>query len=198
MAFRSRPNKNVCVFYDDFVGSNYNTMYWSGRGSGGSLAAQAGGLLRVQATANNSYELYQGDKPDFSLVGHIVQTSRWRLSSLSSISGEVGMEAASPNNTTEWLCFLYASGNANWQAQISSGGNTTTVDTGVAADTSYHDFRIEFTSSLVTFFLDSVLVASIGTNITSYILQPYAYVVSTTGSARDVYIDWIEVYGGRE
>jgi hypothetical protein len=195
--FSSRLHRSIYYFYDDFVGSNYDNRWWTGRGTGGSLATFDNGILRVRANGGLQYELYQGDKPDFSLAANAVHTSRWRISSLTGVSSEIGLEAASPNHTTDWLCFLYNSAyGANWQAQCGAGGSTTTVDTGVVANLSYHEFRIECSSTAVKFFLDGVLVATITTNLTALLLQPHGYVVSTSNT-EDLFFDWIEAYCDR-
>lgn len=198
-----RPSKrqdlSLYSFYDDFGGSTYDNAMWAVRGSGGSLALQTDGSLRVRATANLNYELYQNDLPDFSVAKLATITSRYRLSSTASIQGETGFEAAAPDNTSNWITIYYDSAvGANWQAQCASGGVTTTVDTGIVANTSYHEFRIECKTGSVVFFLDGTLVATITTNIPTMLLQPYAYIVSKGGSARDVFFDWLECTGERE
>jgi len=198
-----RPSKrqdlSLYSFYDDFGGSLYDNDMWAVRGSGGSLALQTDGSLRVRATANNSYELYQKDLPDFSVEKLATITSRYRLSSIANIQGETGFEAAAPYNGTDWITLYYDSVvGANWQAQCAVGNVPTTVDTGIAANTSYHEFRIECKTGEVVFFLDGALVATITTNITTRLLQPYAFIVSKTGSARDVFFDWLECTGERE
>lgn len=198
-----RPSKrqdlSLYSFYDDFGGSSYDSAMWAARGTGGSLALQTDGSLRVRATANNSYELYQNDLPDFSVAKLATIYARYRVSSTASMAGEVGFEAASPNNTSNWITLHYDSVlGANWQAQCASGGSTTTVDTGVAANTSYHEFRIECKTGSVVFFLDGTLVATITTNIPSLLLQPYAFVVSKTGATKDLFFDWLECTGERE
>jgi hypothetical protein len=155
--------------------------------------------VRVRANANLNYEFYQGDLPDFSVAKLASITSRSRLSSTTSIQGEVGFEAASPDNTTNWITLYYDSVlGTNWQAECAASGVATTVDTGIAANTSYHEFRIECKSGSVVFFFDGVLVATITTNIPTMLLQPYSYIVSKTGSTRDIFFDWIECTGERE
>jgi len=197
--YSKRFDLSQYYFYDDFVGSNYDNRWWTGRGGGGSLTAQADSILRIRATANTNYELYQNDLCDFSVAKNAIHTSRWRVSSLTSMSGEVGFEPTTPDNATDWLAFIYNSDiGANWQAQSAAGGVTTTIDTGVAADTSYHEFRIETTSGTLKYFLDGVLVATITTNISALLLQPYCWVVSKTAATRDVFFDWIETFGDRE
>lgn len=197
--FSSRLVTDVYYFYDDFVGSNWDNRWWSGRGTGGGISTQADSVVRVRANANLTYEMYQTDKCDFSVAANAIMTSRYKLSHTTSIQGEIGFEAASPDNSNNWITLYYDSSvGANWQAQSASAGTPTTVDTGIAADTNFHEFRIETTSSKITYFLDGTLAATITTNIPTMLLQPYVFVVSKTGSARDVIFDWIEAVGERE
>lgn len=197
--YGSRLSTGVYYFYEDFIGTNYDNRWWFGRGSGGSISNQDNSVLRVRATAGNIYELYQNDLTDFSVAAFAALTSRWRVSATTSMSGEIGLEAASPDNGTDWIAFIFNTDvGANWLAQSATGGLVTTVDTGVAANTNFHEFRIATTSSAITYFLDGRLVATITTNISPLLLQPYCYVVSKGGASRDVLFDWIEAVCERE
>jgi hypothetical protein len=183
--------------YDDFLGGNYDDRWWAGRGTG-SLTALADGILRVRATAGASYELYQGDFCNLSVAGLAVMNSRWKCVDVTSVQGKIGFEAASPDNASDWIAFIFDSAiSVNWLCQSAASGSVTTVDTGVACSTAYYEFRIETRPGQVTFFLNGVLIATITTNISSLLLQPYAYVVATGASARDIYFDWLEVFGDR-
>jgi hypothetical protein len=198
-----RPNKrqdlSLCTFYDDFGGSLYDNVCWAVRGSGGSIALQTDGSVRVRATANANYEFYQKDLPDFRVDKNATLICRYRISNTANMQGEVGFEAAAPDNTTNWITLYYDSAvGPNWQAQTAVGGVSTTVDTGVTANASFHEFEIRCTSAVITYFLDGALVATITTNIPTMLLQVYSYVVSKTSAARDVFFDWVEATGERE
>lgn len=200
--YSKRQDLGIYYFYDDFVGSNYDNRWWTARGTGGSLSVSGvvGGILRVRATANNNYELYQNDLCDFSAAKTVVLTCRFYFPSTASMDGGIGLEAASPTNATDWLCIKYSStfGTANWRIESASGGSSTTTDTGIAVDTNWHEARIEVTSSLITYFLDGRLLGTISSPISTALLQPYVGVVSRTGATKDVNVDWMEVYGQRE
>lgn len=197
--FSSRLVTDVYYFYDDFVGSNWDNRWWSSRGTGGSVSTQADSVVRVRATANLAYELYQTDKCDFSVAAVASMICRFMISSTASMRGEIGLEAANPDETNNRITVYYDSAvGANWRAQCISGGAATTVDTGISADTNFHEFEIVTTSGSVKFSLDGVLVATITTNIPSTLLQPCCHVISRTGVVKDVNIDWIEAVGERE
>jgi hypothetical protein len=190
----------LCYFFDDFVGSSYENRAWSERGSGGSISIQAGGVVRVRATAGNTYEIYQGDMGDFSVAKRAKCTWLFKVSSLSSISGEVGFMGAYPSSATDWMCVIYSSAKgSNWYIQTATGGSVTELDTGVAADTGYHEATIEcVSSSSIRYYIDGVFVGELTTNITTLGLQPYVYIVASGGLARDVLADWVECVGNRE
>lgn len=55
----------------------------------------------------------------------------------------------------------------NWVLNCTTGGVTTSSNTSVAADTSFHDFKITVNAAgtLATFFIDNVSLGTIATNI---------------------------------
>lgn len=186
-------------FFDDFFGSNWDDRAWTSRGSGGNLSLRAGGVIRVRATANNDYELYQNDTGDSDVAHYAKCQWRFRLSGTATIQGEVGFMGALPYSTTDWICIMYDSAlGSNWRCQTAANSVVTTTDTGIAADNSYHDAIIECAPGSVRFYLDGVYMTTHTTNISSRSLQLYCYVVSKTESARDVFIDFVELTGDRE
>ncbi len=189
---------SIYYFYDDFGGSLYSNIFWATRGTGGSLALQTDGSIRVRATSNNNYEMYQNDLTDFSVAKLCTITSKFKIGSLSSMRGEVGFEEASPNQLTNWIALYYdPDQNNNWQAACEDDDVSTIIDTGILADTNYHEFRIECTSSIVNFFIDGANVGNITTNIPTGMLQPYTWVRSQSGGSKDLFFDWLECTGER-
>lgn len=199
--FPTKARRSVSDFYyffDDFFGSNWDDRVWMSRGSGGSLSLRAGGVIRVRATANNNYELYQNDLGD-SDVAHYARC-QWRFKkSATAMQGEIGFMGESPYSTTDWICIMYDSAlGSNWRCQTAADSVVTTTDTGIASDNNYHDAIIECAPGAVRFYLDGVYMATHTTNISSRRLQLYCYVVSKTGAARDVLIDFVELSGDRD
>lgn len=200
--FSRLQSREVYYFYDDFVGSNYESRWWAGRGSGGSLAAQASGLLRVRANANLDYELYQGDLPDLSVAALATVTMRAKASSTTSGRASLGLEAGASYSNLDWITIaldhMHGDSGAHWWAECGVGGSETLVDMGVVTDTNYHEFQIVCKTGAVSFAIDGVVGATITSGITTRLLQPTVRVASYTGATRDVLLDWVEVTGARE
>ena len=86
---------------------------------------------------------------------------------------------------------------ANWSIETYDGGAPTTADSGIAADTSYHVFRIEcFPVGEVHYFIDGTECANspITTNIpddAGDYLEPYLRVLTREDVAKSCDIDYV-------
>jgi hypothetical protein len=98
-------------------------------------------------------------------------------------------------NRIEWL--YEAALGANWRARSVVGGVETVVDSGIVADTNWHEFRIIGITGLANFFLDGVSIATIITNLATGNLSPFIRSTSVTATVRDTLADWMEAYGDR-
>ena len=91
--------------------------------------------------------------------------------------------------------FIYTSG-SNWFIYTRSGGAITQADSGIAADTSYHVFRIEcFPTGEVHFYIDGVETANspLATNIPTDYLQPFMFITTAEDVIKSVDIDYVVV-----
>lgn len=84
----------------------------------------------------------------------------------------------------------------NWLAKTGNGASSyTTVDTGIAVDTSWHKFKIVINASNhAIFYIDGVQVADISTNLpsSSYPTNITLIIQKTAGSAaKNLYIDYV-------
>ena len=109
-------------------------------------------------STNSRYWLGLGCFNNSSSLGHNSQA----------ILGTTAYAANSPNKTT--IGFRYSAGaDTNWQAVVcSAGSGQTTVDTGVAIDTTnphIFDFAPNFTGTAINFLIDYQLKVTISTNI---------------------------------
>jgi len=190
---------NFCYFYDDFLGSTYDTNSWSVR-SGNVPSIQAGGVLRVRASAGTSTDIPQGDMAAFSVAGYARCLWRFKISSLTSIVGEIGLESDTTWGS-HWMALNYDPANTpnggNWHCKCQAGGALISTDSGVAANTNYHEFMLQCRPGALDYWIDGVLVATNVSNITAHSLQPYIFVTSSAGSTRDVLVDFVEVTGNR-
>lgn len=188
------------VFWDDFIQSSYNSRVWSVTGTGSVTSLDLiGGRLQIQATAGNTYRFNHGNYGAFS-VANTAQVA-WRGSMTvpnggSGGSVECGLQA-STNPTTNLICWKALRGTTNFQCICTSGGTSTTTDSGVAVDTNDHEFRIETATGTVNFYIDGILKVTTTTNIPSGNLQPYVNCAGSTSVAATTNMDWTQVTGSR-
>lgn len=93
------------------------------------------------------------------------------------------------------LVFDYDSNNysdQNWRAESKNTPSETTTDTGVAASTSFQNFRIRKDGSNYLFYIDGTLVATHSTNIPDVALEAGVYVGQTNSSTatNHLYLDF--------
>lgn len=185
------PDPTRMVFFDDFHGLNYNNRIWAVTGTGGvdTLATVTGGRIRVSATASNTYIMHHGNVGAFSVasqsgvewVGKPERPARGK-------GGYAECGLMSTQYTTSFMCWRATRSVTNYQCIASLSGTATTVDSGVAVDSSDHVFRIEcrFTANpgYVYFYLDGVLRATV--NSDTYIsydpLQPHLRCAGSTST----------------
>jgi len=187
----------VRQIFDDFIGitGNWETDV-SGSGSAG-LTKIAGysGIVRLAtgATASSTATLSLASSP-FRIYGRIPPAFAFklRLNSLTNTSALISMYNAGGTRVD----FLYdPSTSANWIARCRKAGSETAVDTGVAADTSFHIFKMVASTSVVYFLIDGTKVAEITADIpTGYVLNPRFYIANTAAEDKSLDVDWADVY----
>lgn len=190
----------VDYFLEDFSGGLYNSRLWSVRGTGSALLRNgaAGGVVRVAASGNTvSYELYQACT-NYSATSKSVFNYRMRLITAGTMVAQCGGNAITPNNTTNYVAWYFDSAvGSTWHVRSVSGGTTTDVDTGIAADTSYHEFKIIIDTVAVQFFYDGQFVTTITTNIPSAGLSPFVKATTKSNTTRNIDVDYVEAWNER-
>jgi hypothetical protein len=126
---------------------------------------------------------------------------RWygRLTSPGAGTGglaECGLQG-STNPTTMSVRWNRTRGTTNFQCICTNSGTSTTVGSGVAGDANDHDFGIECYSGSILFYLDGVLRATITTNITAELLQPFVNCTGSTSTAATANMDYVDARGDR-
>lgn len=193
-------------FCDDFFG-NLNNAFWNITGTGAvspnnsSFPAIAGhpGVWALQdnASATGTAAISLGNNTSGSMFlgsGAISMTWIAKLSALSdaidTYSSRMGFVNSFVAGVTEGCYFTYTHGtnSGKWQIITVSGGVATTSDSGIAADTNYHSFRIEVNAGAtsVSFYIDDVQTSNSPsvTNIPTVILYPSAAFLKTVGTTR--------------
>lgn len=139
------------------------------------------------------------------IIGYFQETFEWRVK-----IGVLG--AANPNYTMYIGCskdsggtpgpdaiyfkYNYATNSGNWQIEsVKFGSGTSTGNTGTAADTNWHRFKIVINSAgnSAAFYIDDVQVTNspLTTNLPPTGQIPYIYVTNSSGTnKKDFYIDY--------
>lgn len=104
----------------------------------------------------------------FAVCNLLVTTHIIMWVGLFSDAGSTG-GTSTPSGRYAAFRFAPVAGDTNFQAVCRNGSSVTTVDTGVAADTSSHKFLVVMDDSVpnVKFYIDDNLVATITTNLPS-------------------------------
>jgi hypothetical protein len=194
------PDTGRVVFWDDFIMSSYDTRVWAVTGSGSVTSLNlVGGRIQIQATASNTYRFNHNNFGAFAVASNAQITWRGAMTRPTGGTGgtvECGLQATT-SPTTNLICWKGLRGTTNFQCLCTSGGTTTTTDSGVAFDTNDHEFFIETVTGSVNFYLDGVLRATITTNIPSGNMQPYVNCAGSTTLAASMSADWVQGVGAR-
>jgi hypothetical protein len=123
--------------------------------------------------------------PEGGVGGRLVFECRARLETTSLCELYVGLSHGNSGEATYPSAdIFYNSGiSANWQARSYQTAEQQT-DTGVAADTSWHVFRIEITGSGVMFYVDGVLKATYTSQIPDAGLVDYTKYARVTAVSK--------------
>ena len=184
------------LFYDDFLGDSIRDLWTvAGTGSAAVVDAQDGGVVRLTtgAVSGNSEELDWGAFRTLHVNKKVTFEARVKLNSTTSIEVYYQIYYDGSNR----ISFYRAAG--NWQITCRNGGAGGDVDSGVAADTDYHIFRIEcFPAGEVHFYIDgtecgnSPITTNIPSDAADY-LKPRFYFVTTENVAKTLDIDYVVV-----
>ncbi|MBI5887076.1 MAG: hypothetical protein HZB85_10935 [Deltaproteobacteria bacterium] len=175
--------------FDDFTRDVL--VGWTNVNSGAVVvAADNGAALITTGASGTYYGIGAGICKPFKLSGGAVITFEARVKKATSAPHQcvIGVLASNDRSASDTICFDTATG-ANWKAYNSSGGTTTTTDTGVAPSTSYQALKIIATASSIAFYIDGVLKATHTTNIPTTSLG--AVCIFENNSALSYYLDYI-------
>ena len=185
---RVGTNLTQLFFWEDFIGDTYDNTIWNCGGSGGSASIQEGSILHIMANGDNYYQLEQ--TAITSAASFVTCNYRCRLSSKNGIKAQVGLMSG---NWTEWTVILYDSRiNANFWCQSVFNSVASEVDSGIAADTSFHEFRIEMSPGGIRYYIDGIYVTTISTNNPTALLKLYAYAAAITRTSKSLFVDSIK------
>lgn len=119
-------------------------------------------------------------------------TCRAKLGSISQITAEIGFEFGA-----SFARFYYNAAGipGSWSIQCSNGTTTTLV--GPVANTNWHKFQIQSSSTGFTFFIDEVSIGTITTNIPTVSMRNYQRVEAGTTSNKTLDLDFVRIISSR-
>ncbi len=117
----------------------------------------------IYAYAGNKLSQYN-KRPPGGIGDKMVFEARVQLEQTTLCQCAIGFEQniAQPTNGNDHAMFYYSSGvDANWHTETCETGLAVeNQDTGIAADTDFHIFKIEIELAVVRFYIDGVLVTT--------------------------------------
>jgi hypothetical protein len=186
-------------FRDDFTGNK--DARWTLAGTGGTYTqnAEEGGTgdLSTGATTNNEARLTFNGKTVTKTSKKPKVVTRGKLSATTQLVATLAGLFGDANNVIEIYYDQGASG-GNFKYRCKSGGTETVVDSGLAADTSYHTFKIDVTATAsVTFTIDGANSATVTTNVPSGLLEPKVGVQTKENADKKLTIDLYDLKADR-
>lgn len=198
-AFSMDSFMNRLLWFDDFHGDQIQDEWnEAGTGSAAVIDTQTGGIIRLTTGAINgdAYNLNWNDIRSLLVLKKVTGEFRAKLNAT---VAEI-VQFLLIFDGTNLIRFIYnAAVDANWHIETIDGGASTNQDSGIAADTDYHTFRIEcFPTGEVHFYIDNTETTNspITTNIpddAGDYLQPHIYIRTTEDIAKSVDIDYVYI-----
>lgn len=197
IAYPSDLTYILAYYFDDFLGrgafgSGTNNI-WTSSSACEYLIGGIGGQMRIYSPSSaGTYTYCYHAALWMSAAANSEISWRVKLSSATDIAVQIGLFYS----TSIYVCFLLdTSSSANIQF-VCKSTSTTTVGSGVAISTGWHEYKINMSTGACVFTIDGVKFAPITTNITANLVSPQ-FGIKTLVSRRYVYADWVEAFCNR-
>jgi len=191
--------RDALKFADDFIGAK--DARWTLGGTGGTYTQNSElggtGTLATGATSGNSADLSLNANRCTDKTKSPLMVTRAKLSATANMGAGLALLLNDANN---FIDIFYDSGaGANFKYRSKSGGTQTVVDSGLAADTSYHVFSISVDNSAgnITFTIDGANTQTISTNIPTALLEPKIAVNTTENVDKQLTVDYVYLEADR-
>ena len=194
---------------EDFVsGTNSSSQVgWLGWGVGSGTPAQIAseanrpGIfnLTTGAVSGTNARIFLRVNTELIFVGNTFLDVLWvnRLNmNDANTTARFGMwrDTAAVNNG---MYFEKLDADTNWQCEIMEASAPTRADSGVAVDTSFHDFRIVRQGNTLTqFFIDGVKVCTITATFTANAISPLAAIINSAAANKTMSLDYFQLRYG--
>lgn len=183
-------------FLDDFHGDQLQDTWNESGDAGGSadpVAGEEGGVVRITTNAANT-DYWAIDWDDHRTL-HVDKNLIFEVRAKIDDVADSYFYFYLTKGSTDWIV-LRTNGDPNWKFFSRDDTVTTEEDTGIAADTGWHTFRIECSSTELRVYIDDVLGATINTNIPADaddFLQPRIQAYSKEAVAHSIDVDYIAI-----
>jgi hypothetical protein len=187
-------------FLDDFFTDK--DPRWTLSGTGGTytqnVEVNGTGTLATGATTSNKAQLSFNGKRMTEKVKSPRVNTRAKLSATTEVSAVMAGLYNDDDNLVEILYDVSGSP-GNFKYRTKSGGTETLVDSGLAADTSYHRFLINVDNgtSDVKFFIDNVNQQTINTNVPTALMEPRIGVTTKENADKQMTVDFFLLHADR-
>lgn len=190
--------QDLYFWFDHFLGDQLKDEWRAvGTGSAVVIDQQTGGIVRIITGAINGNAYFIDWNNIRSLLVSKKATMEFRLKLTQTTLTTMNHRLFFDNNNCLGFYYDTALGHSNWQIQCVDGGVSTTLDSGIAVDTSYHIFRIEaFPTGQVHFYIDGVetggspITTNIPDDATDY-LEPHFRVKTNENATKSVDLDYV-------
>jgi hypothetical protein len=187
--------EEFAYFWDECMG--FISYTWTSSTGLASLVSDGlGGQLQIYGSASaGTWEYCYISKMCASAALQTENSWRIKLSSATDICAMAGLFDSTRANYT--VVTIDTASSSNFRFATKSTG-TTTVDTGIALDTNWHEFKIIMATGACSFFMDGVMYgpATTAANITANLVAP-CFGIKTVVSRRYIYADWLEMFCSR-
>jgi len=184
------------LFWNDhFEGDSVKDL-WRTSGTATVIDAQTGGIVRLTtgAVTGNTAYIDWGDIRSLLASKRVTLEVIVRLTQTSNVEVWIALWY----DATHFIRFRYdSSAGANWLIETDDGTGPTSVDSGIAADTDEHVFRVELIPvDEAHFYLDlptECANSPISLDIPTEHLQPFVYVETLADAAKSVDVNYVAV-----
>lgn len=199
--------RNAVEIEDEFLSGstsagNIGQIGWAGSGTitagsatqanhPGTIIIDTGGSSGTVARINFSTAYAQFSSAYPQTVVWIVKAAQIDANTTLRL-GTGNLWTTSPPN--DGVYFERLDGDTNWFAVTRSASvSATRIDTLTPADTNYHRFRMEQTSSSVRFYIDDTLVGTQTTLIPSVYVSPGVFIINSAAASKKLEIDYFRL-----
>lgn len=168
------------------------------------------GAVAIQPTTNGTERLTTGgtttneESLDWNDILTFINTQRpvieirFKLEQITNIEAMLGFTESQAVGDDDYIQFIFdASVTNTWKLEASTGG-AGTADVGAVADTSYHIFRLEWTSdTALEWFIDGASQGTVSANVPTVALQPCLKVLTEQDVAHYIEIDYVKIWQDR-